>query len=263
MSILEDICARKHEEVEVQKALISENTLIAHIAASRDEPRGFMNALRDMMSLGKPAVIAEIKKASPSAGIIREDFHPIDIAQQYASNDAACLSVLTDEHYFQGNALYLRDVRDAVSLPLLRKDFMVDRYQIVESRALGADCILLIAAALTDAQMAEFTRVAHDLGMDVLVEVHNEQEFDRALQLPVHAIGVNNRNLHDFSVDLSTSTTLQQKLPEDYFLISESGIDSHADIVSLQNAGINAFLVGGSLMKAENPGLALKQLICG
>lgn len=262
-TILDEIIAYKRKEVAAAQEFIDEDTLIAYIEMSPDEPRGFMNALRECQAVDCIAVIAEVKKASPSAGVIRPDFQPKEIALAYAENDATCLSVLTDRKFFQGNPLYLRRIRQSVSLPLLRKDFIVDEYQIIESRAMGADCILLIAAVLNDEEMLRFTRLAHDLGMDVLVEVHNAEEFERAIHLPVQAIGVNNRNLHDFSVDIQISMQLAEKLPQEMFLISESGISSHADIKALQQHRINAFLVGGSLMKASDPGAALKQLING
>ena len=194
-------------------------------------------------------------------GVIRASFDPGAIAESYAAAGATCLSVLTDEKYFQGSGHYLRLIRAAVGLPLLRKDFIVDEYQIVEARALGADAILLIVAALSDAELAAFTRLAHDLGLDVLVEVHDEAECARALQLPLRVIGVNNRNLHDFSVSLDTSRRIKTMLPADYLLVSESGIHTRADIEALQADGIHAFLVGGALMQADDPGVALSALL--
>ena len=237
------------------------DTLVANISASNDTPRGFMKALQARVAIGGTAVIAEVKKASPSMGVIRASFDPVAIAESYAAAGATCLSVLTDEKYFQGSGHYLRLVRAAVGLPLLRKDFIVDEYQIVEARALGADAILLIVAALSDAELATFTRLAHDLGLDVLVEVHDEAECARALQLPLRVIGVNNRNLHDFSVSLDTSRRIQTMLPADYLLVSESGIHTRADIEALQADGIHAFLVGGALMQADDPGVALSALL--
>ena len=241
-TILDDILAHKRQEVAAQKQRVDMDTLVANISASNDTPRGFMKALQARVAIGGTAVIAEVKKASPSMG-------------------ATCLSVLTDEKYFQGSGHYLRLVRAAVGLPLLRKDFIVDEYQIVEARALGADAILLIVAALSDAELAAFTRLAHDLGLDVLVEVHNEAECARALQLPLRVIGVNNRNLHDFSVSLDTSRRIKTMLPADYLLVSESGIHTRADIEALQADGIHAFLVGGALMQADDPGVALSALL--
>ena len=260
-TILDDILAHKRQEVTAQKQRVDMDTLVANISASNDTPRGFMKALQARVAIGGTAVIAEVKKASPSMGVIRASFDPVAIAESYAAAGATCLSVLTDEKYFQGSGHYLRLVRAAVGLPLLRKDFIVDEYQIVEARALGADAILLIVAALSDAELAAFTRLAHDLGLDVLVEVHDEAECERALQLPLRVIGVNNRNLHDFSVSLDTSRRIQTMLPADYLLVSESGIHTRADIEALQGDGIHAFLVGGSLMQADDPGAALSALL--
>ena len=260
-TILDDILAHKRQEVAAQKQRVDMDTLVANISASNDTPRGFMKALQARVAIGGTAVIAEVKKASPSMGVIRASFDPVAIAESYAAAGATCLSVLTDEKYFQGSGHYLRLVRAAVGLPLLRKDFIVDEYQIVEARALGADAILLIVAALSDAELAAFTRLAHDLGLDVLVEVHDEAECARALQLPLRVIGVNNRNLHDFSVSLDTSRRIKTMLPADYLLVSESGIHPRADIEALQADGIHAFLVGGALMQADDPGVALSALL--
>ena len=260
-TILDDILAHKRQEVAAQKQRVDMDTLVANISASNDTPRGFMKALQARVAIGGTAVIAEVKKASPSMGVIRASFDPVAIAESYAAAGATCLSVLTDEKYFQGSSHYLRLVRAAVGLPLLRKDFIIDEYQIVEARALGADAILLIVAALSDAELAAFTRLAHDLGLDVLVEVHDEAECERALQLPLRVIGVNNRNLHDFSVSLDTSRRIKAMLPADYLLVSESGIHTRADIEALQGDGIHAFLVGGSLMQADDPGAALSALL--
>ncbi|WP_455002031.1 indole-3-glycerol phosphate synthase TrpC [Cardiobacterium hominis] len=260
-TILDDILAHKRQEVAAQKQRVDMDTLVANISASNDTQRGFMKALQARVAIGGTAVIAEVKKASPSMGVIRASFDPVAIAESYAAAGATCLSVLTDEKYFQGSGHYLRLVRAAVGLPLLRKDFIVDEYQIVEARALGADAILLIVAALSDAELAAFTRLAHDLGLDVLVEVHDEAECARALQLPLRVIGVNNRNLHDFSVSLDTSRRIKTMLPADYLLVSESGIHTRADIEALQADGIHAFLVGGALMQADDPGVALSALL--
>ena len=260
-TILDDILAHKRQEVAAQKQRVDMDTLVANISASNDVPRGFMKALQARVAIGGTAVIAEVKKTSPSMGVIRASFDPVAIAESYAAAGATCLSVLTDEKYFQGSGHYLRLVRAAVGLPLLRKDFIVDEYQIVEARALGADAILLIVAALSDAELAAFTRLAHDLGLDVLVEVHDEAECARALQLPLRVIGVNNRNLHDFSVSLDTSRRIKTMLPADYLLVSESGIHTRADIEALQADGIHAFLVGGALMQADDPGVALSALL--
>ena len=260
-TILDDILAHKRLEVAAQKQRVDMDTLVANISASNDMPRGFMKALQARVAIGGTAVIAEVKKASPSMGVIRASFDPVAIAESYAAAGATCLSVLTDEKYFQGSGHYLRLIRASVGLPLLRKDFIVDEYQIVEARALGADAILLIVAALSDAELAAFTRLAHDLGLDVLVEVHDEAECARALQLPLRVIGVNNRNLHDFSVSLDTSRRIKTMLPADYLLVSESGIHARADIEALQADGIHAFLVGGALMQADDPGVALSALL--
>ena len=260
-TILDDILAHKRQEVAAQKQRVDMDTLVANISASNDVPRGFMKALQARVAIGGTAVIAEVKKASPSMGVIRASFDPVAIAESYAAAGATCLSVLTDEKYFQGSGRYLRLIRAAVGLPLLRKDFIVDEYQIVEARALGADAILLIVAALSDDELAAFTRLAHDLGLDVLVEVHDEAECERALKLPLRVIGVNNRNLHDFSVSLDTTRRIKAMVPPDYLVVSESGIHTRADIDALQADGVSAFLVGGALMQADDPGTALAALL--
>ena len=260
-TILDDILAHKRQEVAAQKQRVDMDTLVANISASNDVPRGFMKALQARVAIGGTAVIAEVKKASPSMGVIRASFDPVAIAESYAAAGATCLSVLTDEKYFQGSGRYLRLIRAAVGLPLLRKDFIVDEYQIVEARALGADAILLIVAALGDDELAAFTRLAHDLGLDVLVEVHDEAECERALKLPLRVIGVNNRNLHDFSVSLDTTRRIKAMVPPDYLVVSESGIHTRADIDALQADGVSAFLVGGALMQADDPGTALAALL--
>ncbi len=260
-TILDDILAHKRQEVAAQKQRVDMDTLVANISASNDVPRGFMKALQARVAIGGTAVIAEVKKASPSMGVIRASFDPVAIAESYAAAGATCLSVLTDEKYFQGSGRYLRLIRAAVGLPLLRKDFIVDEYQIVEARALGADAILLIVAALSDDELAAFTRLAHDLGLDVLVEVHDEAECERALKLPLRVIGVNNRNLHDFSVSLDTTRRIKAMVPPDYLVVSESGIHTRTDIDALQADGVSAFLVGGALMQADDPGAALAALL--
>ena len=260
-TILDDILAHKRQEVAAQKQRVDMDTLVANISASNDVPRGFMKALQARVAIGGTAVIAEVKKASPSMGVIRASFDPVAIAESYAAAGATCLSVLTDEKYFQGSGRYLRLIRAAVGLPLLRTDFIVYEYQIVEARALGADAILLIVAALSDDELAAFTRLAHDLGLDVLVEVHDEAECERALKLPLRVIGVNNRNLHDFSVSLDTTRRIKAMVPPDYLVVSESGIHTRADIDALQADGVSAFLVGGALMQADDPGAALAALL--
>lgn len=262
-NILQEIVAHKRSEVAARQRAALRRSMVSAIADYDDLPRGFMQALRERVERREAAVIAEIKRASPSQGVIAAQFDPTYAAQSYATHNATCLSVLTDEHYFQGHDNYLREVRSAVGLPVLRKDFIVDEYQIAESRLLGADAILLIAAVLDDVALRDFTLMAHDLGMDALVEVHDENEFARAVDLPVAAIGVNNRDLRDFSVNLQNSIDLAAQLPADKFLISESGIKTHGDIALLQSAGIYSYLIGGSLMAHAEPGQALSQLLKG
>jgi len=257
--ILNKIVATKHEEVAAAKNRKSLE-LVRADAESRVLTRDFVGALRAKIAAGKPAVIAEIKKASPSKGIIRADFIPADIAQSYAEFGAACLSVLTDAEYFQGCADYLKQARASCQLPVLRKDFMVDVYQIYESRAMGADAILLIAACLDDAQMQEFERIARGLDMAVLVEVHDADELQRALKLKTPLIGVNNRNLKTFEVSLNTTLSLMKDIPADRLLVCESGIHTRDDVLRMGSAGVNAFLVGEAFMRAEEPGEVLAAL---
>ncbi len=261
--ILNKIVQTKHEEVaqRLRKASLAD---MRADAESRVLTRDFEGALRAKIAAGQAAVIAEVKKASPSKGLLREDFIPADIAQSYAFGDghtsAACLSVLTDQQYFQGSTDYLKQARASCDLPVLRKDFMVDVFQIYESRAMGADCILLIAACLNDAQMADFEAVAHDLGMAVLVEVHDAAELERALKLKTPLLGVNNRNLRTFEVSLDTTLTLMTQLPPQKLLITESGIATREDVLRLRQAGVHAFLVGEAFMRAPEPGQALAEL---
>ena len=257
--ILDRIVAVKRQEVPAARALQSEAAL-RELAAAQTPPRGFANALRAKLAAGLPAVIAEIKKASPSKGVIREHFAPAEIAASYARHGAACLSVLTDVQFFQGHAEYLRLARAACPLPVLRKDFMVDPYQVLEARAMGADCILLIAACLSDALMAELEVCAVELGLDVLVEVHDGAELDRALRLKTPLLGINNRNLRTFEVTLDTTLGLQAQVPADRLLITESGIVGRADVQRLRAAHVQAFLVGEAFMRADDPGLALAAL---
>jgi indole-3-glycerol phosphate synthase len=257
-SILQRILARKAEEVAAGKTRTSLAGLEAR-ARDREPARGFVNALEDALETG-PAVIAEIKKASPSAGVIRDDFIPDEIAQSYAAAGAACLSVLTDRDYFQGDNLYLQEARAACALPVLRKDFIVDPWQVVESRAIGADCILLIVAALEQPLLADLLAQARELGMDVLVEVHDEAEMERALLLNHGLIGVNNRNLNTFVTSLATSERLKAMLGGEQLLVTESGIRTRHDVQRMQNAGINTFLVGEAFMREDDPGRALKKL---
>ena len=257
--ILTKIVAVKREELAVllrQKPLAA----VRADAESRLQTRDFVGALRQKISAGKPAVIAEVKKASPSKGVLRADFFPADIAQSYAEFGAACLSVLTDQQFFQGSIEYLKQARASCGLPVLRKDFMVDAYQIYESRVVGADCILLIAAILDDQQMKDMEALAVSLDMAVLVEVHDAAELERALKLKTPLIGINNRNLKTFEVSLDTTFELMGRVPADRVLVTESGIVSPADVKRLRDAKINAFLVGEAFMRAEEPGEALAEL---
>jgi indole-3-glycerol phosphate synthase len=231
------------------------------VAMARDckPQRGFENGLRQALVKG-PAVIAEIKKASPSAGVIREDFQPAAIAGSYESAGAACLSVLTDRDFFQGDARYLREARDACRLPVLRKDFMIDPWQVLESRVLGADCILLIVAALEQPVLQDLLNVAKESGMDVLIEVHDESEMERALRLDHGLIGVNNRNLNTFETSLETSERLKKMLVDDQLLVTESGIRTPGDVSRMLESGISTFLVGEAFMREPDPGVALKRM---
>lgn len=261
--ILNKIVHTKHDEV-AQRLRKTSLADMRSDAESRVLTRDFEGALRTKIAAGQAAVIAEVKKASPSKGLLREDFIPADIAQSYAFGDghtsAACLSVLTDQQYFQGSTDYLKQARASCDLPVLRKDFMVDVFQIYESRAMGADCILLIAACLNDAQMADFEAVAQALGMAVLVEVHDAQELERALKLKTPLLGVNNRNLRTFEVSLDTTLSLMAELPPEKLLITESGIATREDVLRLRQAGVHAFLVGEAFMRAPEPGEALAEL---
>ena len=257
--ILEKIVEVKHQEVQAARKRKSLEAVRAD-AEARVLTRDFVGAMRSKMAAGQAAVIAEVKKASPSKGVLRPDFIPADIAQSYAEHGAACLSVLTDQSFFQGCADYLKQARASCDLPVLRKDFMVDAYQIYESRAMGADCILLIAACLDDAQMRDLEAIALSLNMAVLIEVHDGAELDRALALRSPLLGINNRNLKTFEVSLDTTLGLQARVPADRLLVTESGITSAADVQRMRQAGINAFLVGEAFMRADEPGLALEQL---
>ncbi len=260
--ILEKITAVKHEEVaaaQKRKPL----ALVRADALSRVLTRDFVGALRAKVAAGEAAVIAEIKKASPSKGVLRADFIPADIAQSYAEFGAACLSVLTDKQFFQGSIDALKQARASCDLPVLRKDFIVDAYQIYESRAMGADAILLIAASLDDAQLADFEAQAQALDMAVLVEVHDGAELHRALKLKTPLIGINNRNLRTFEVSLDTTLGLLAEVPNDRLLVTESGVVSRADVLRLRAAGVQAFLVGEAFMRAAEPGEALAELFGG
>jgi indole-3-glycerol phosphate synthase len=257
--ILDKIVAAK--ELEVANASKRKPLeLVRADAESRVLTREFVGAIRAKMAAGKPAVIAEVKKASPSKGVLREDFIPADIAQSYAEFGAACLSVLTDARFFQGSADYLKQARASCQLPVLRKDFMIDAYQIYESRAMGADAVLLIAACLDDAQMRDFEAIAVALDMAVLVEVHDQQELERALKLRTPLIGINNRNLQTFEVSIDTTLSLRSQVPADRILVTESGIQTREDVLRLGAAGVSAFLVGEAFMRAPEPGEALAAL---
>ncbi len=257
--ILKKIAAVKHEEVAAAQARkpLAE---VREDAESRVLTRDFLGALRGKIGAGQPAVIAEIKKASPSKGVLRADFIPADIAQSYAEFGAACLSVLTDKQFFQGSVDYLKQARASCQLPVLRKDFMVDAYQIYESRVMGADAVLLIAAILDDAQMAEYEAIARQLDMAVLVEVHDAAELERALKLKTPLVGINNRNLRTFEVSLQTTLDLRKSVPADRILVTESGILSSADVQTMRDADVHAFLVGEAFMRAAEPGEALAGL---
>jgi indole-3-glycerol phosphate synthase len=258
--ILARIVVTKHEEVAAARAAKSLAAVRAEAEARAADLRGFEAALRAKVAAGQPAVIAEIKKASPSKGVIRADFRPAEIAASYARHGAACLSVLTDAPYFQGCTAYLQQARAACALPVLRKDFMVDEYQVLEARAMGADCILLIAACLDDAQMADLEAVALAHGMSVLVEVHDRAELHRALRLKTPLLGINNRDLRSFSVTLDTTLGLLDEVPADRLLVTESGILAAEDVARMRGAAVNAFLVGEAFMRADDPGAALAAL---
>ena len=257
--ILHAILQRKAEEVAARNAVLPLRELTAR---GRDVPpvRGFASAVAARIARGEPAVIAEVKKASPSKGVIRADFDPAAIARSYENGGAACLSVLTDVDFFQGADACLQQARAACTLPVLRKDFVIDAYQVHEARVLGADCILLIVAALEDAGLAELCGLAMDLGMDVLVEVHDVDELERALQVPAALLGINNRNLRTFEVSLDTTLDLRGAVPRDRILVTESGIVARADVARMRAAGIEAFLVGEAFMREPDPGAALQRL---
>lgn len=257
--ILEKIVTVKRQEVALAMARKSLAVVRAD-AESRVLTRDFVGAMRTKIAAGQPAVIAEVKKASPSKGVLCEDFIPADIAQSYAEHGAACLSVLTDVQFFQGSIDCLKQARASCQLPVLRKDFIIDAYQVYESRVMGADAILLIASILDDAQMKEFEAIAHSLDMAVLVEVHDAPELARALQLKTPLVGINNRNLKTFDVTLDTTLTLMQGVPKDRLLVTESGVHTRDDVLRMGAAGINAFLVGEAFMRAPDPGIALAAL---
>ncbi|MHB1368826.1 MAG: indole-3-glycerol phosphate synthase TrpC [Pseudomonadaceae bacterium] len=258
-TVLEKIIARKYEEVAERRSRTSLDEL-ERLAAAADPVRGFAAAVQRRVKAKEAAVIAEVKKASPSKGILRENFDPAEIARSYEAGGAACLSVLTDVDFFQGADAYLQQARAACSLPVIRKDFMVDPYQVVEARALGADCILLIVAALEDARMAELAAVAAQHGLDVLVEVHDGDELERALKLETPLLGINNRNLHTFEVSLETTLDLLPRVPQDRVVVTESGILNRADVELMEINQVYAFLVGEAFMRAEQPGAELQRL---
>lgn len=257
--ILKKILDKKAEEVASRKQNVSVE-LLQDMAQAVQAPRGFYRALLDKASKQKPAIIAEIKKASPSQGVIRENFQPVTIAQDYAMNGATCLSILTDKHFFQGSEAYLQMARERCPLPVLRKDFMIDSYQIYESRALGADCILLIVAALTDETMHELEQTAIKLGMDVLVEVHDAEELERALTLQTPLLGINNRDLRTFNTSLQTTLDLKNAIPDGKLIVTESAIHDPAAVKLMQDNGIYTFLVGEAFMRAESPGQKMREL---
>lgn len=260
MSVLDQICADKIEHIRVMKTQRPLLDLKEEMQ-NQTPTRGFKRGISKHSAEGSPTLIAEVKKASPSKGLIRDNFNPVEIAKIYEESGAACISILTDEPYFKGKDEYLIQVRDVVNTPLLRKDFMLDPYQIYESRALGADCILLIMAALSDSQARELYDLADSLTMDVLVEIHDAKELERALDMGADMIGVNNRNLKTMEVTIKTSEELIKQIPENIIKISESGIHTHEQIQSLSRCGFNGFLVGESLMRQDDIGVAVQKLM--
>lgn len=259
--ILQKIFAHKRDEVTAARAAAPLSEMKARISDREDQPRGFERALRSAAQSGWTPIIAEVKKGSPSKGVIRPDFNPLDIAEIYQQNGATCLSVLTDEHFFLGHLRYLALIREQVGLPLLRKDFIFDEYQIYEAAAGGADAILLIAAMLDQSQLVDLLGKARELYLDVLLEVHDERELAMALATDCGLIGINNRSLHTFVTDLATTERLATSIPEERLIVAESGINCRADIERLQSAGAEAFLVGESLMREEDIGSKLQELL--
>lgn len=258
-TILKKILARKHEEIAERSARVTIPQLIEQ-AKSASAPRGFAAAIAAKIAAGQSGVIAEIKKASPSKGVIREDFDPAAIAESYEKGGACCLSVLTDVDFFQGADEYLKMARSASTLPVIRKDFIIDEYQIYEARAMDADCILLIVSALSEEQLTQLHEVARSLGMDVLIEVHDEAELDIALKLDNPMVGINNRNLHSFEVSLENTYQLLNKIPNNKIVITESGIHSPEDVAAMRQHNVNAFLVGEAFMRSEEPGERLAEM---
>jgi len=258
-TILRKILARKAEEIAERRAANSLASLEQRMQ-EQTAPRGFSAALQQRAGAGEPAVIAEVKKASPSKGVIREDFQPAQIASSYSDGGATCLSVLTDQDFFQGSDAYLQQARAACDLPVLRKDFTIDSYQVVEARAIGADAILLIVAALEDSQMHELAQTADEVGVDVLVEVHDRAELERGLELSTPLIGINNRDLHTFATRLETTLDLLSHIPADRLVVTESGIHTPQDVALMRAANVQSFLVGEAFMRAEEPGRKLREL---
>ncbi|EMR12946.1 indole-3-glycerol phosphate synthase [Methylophaga lonarensis MPL] len=257
--ILKKILQTKVQEIQHRSSRIPIQQ-VQEFAEQAEPTRGFVEAIASKIAAGEAAVIAEIKKASPSKGVLRAQFDPAAIAQSYAANGAACLSVLTDRDYFQGHEEFLQQARDACQLPVIRKDFIIDPYQVFEARAINADCILLIASALDDEQLESLSQLAMQLDMDVLVEVHDEQELERALILNMPLIGINNRNLHTFETSLDTTLNLLSKIPDNSIVVTESGIHSQADVKLMRDHDVHAFLVGEAFMRAEDPGAELHKL---
>ncbi len=257
--ILKKIVARKEQEIAEARQLLSLEAL-RETLEDKSPPRGFVASLKQKIAAGNPGVIAEIKKASPSKGVLREDFRPADIARSYAEHGAACLSVLTDVDFFQGSPEYLKQARAACGLPVIRKDFIVDPYQVYEARAMEADCILLIVACLDDEQLASLNGLAMELGMDVLIEVHDEEELARALIVDNPMVGINNRNLRTFDVSLDTTLNMLKRIPGDRLVITESGILQPEDVELMRGHGVNGFLVGEAFMRADDPGARLAEL---
>ena len=257
--ILRRILARKLEEIDERIRTISMEEL-GQRATEADAPRGFINHLQEKLQAGQAAVIAEIKKASPSRGVLREDFNPAQIAMSYEKGGAACLSVLTDVDFFKGADAYLLQARAACSLPVLRKDFIVDPYQVYEARALGADCVLLIVAALSDSMLLELLQLTRHLGMDALVEVHDAGELERALAIPAPLLGINNRDLRSFETSLEVTLGFLDQIPDDRIVVTESGIHTAEDVALMRSRGVNVFLVGEAFMKAPEPGEKLSEL---
>jgi len=258
-TILKKILDTKAIEVQQRSAAMPLAEMKAR-AFDQPEARGFYKAMQAKVDAGLPAVIAEIKKASPSKGVFREDFDPVRIAESYEKSGAACLSILTDKDYFQGSEAYLQQGRGACSIPVIRKDFLVDPYQVYEAKVINADCILLIASSLSDMQLQDFSGLATELGMDVLVEVHNDEELTSALKLDTPLVGINNRDLHTFEVSLENTYSLLERIPEDRMVVTESGILSRDDVAAMRAKQVNAFLVGEAFMRAEYPGDKLAEL---